>query len=409
MNKDQANELKVGVMVLVCLGLGLGVALKLSNWEQWMEPKNTLTFKVPYQAGIGGIKAGWPVTIGGVAVGSVQEITSRRVPTDKRDKAPEPILETEGTQEALEQAEPELTTPRVEDVATITAYSYFTFTVPSKYKLYEDCELKPAGQLIGGAGELVIANFGGEGRLLQDGDEVFRQDLGKGRMDAMMDKAQQMMATVQGVIAKAQEAMDRIGKITEDIKGASADVKETVSTITPKLESAMERFDKITEDIKSASADVKETVSTITPKVEKAMERVDKVTEDLKDFSGNLRETIGVIRPQLEKTMANLRETSAEVKMAMREIRWNPWRLMHNPSDRELRTQNLLTAARSFSSGASDLDAATDKLEGLLAARKGKIADDDPELIKLLEELKATVAKFNEAEETFFKRLGKGK
>ena len=40
----------------------------------------------------------------------------------------------------------------------------------SKYKLYEDCELKPAGQIIGGAGELIIANFGSEGNLLQDGD-----------------------------------------------------------------------------------------------------------------------------------------------------------------------------------------------------------------------------------------------
>ncbi len=64
MTKDQANELKVGIVVLVCLGLGLTVALKLSNWEQMTEPKNTLTFKVPYQAGIGGIKEGWPVTIG---------------------------------------------------------------------------------------------------------------------------------------------------------------------------------------------------------------------------------------------------------------------------------------------------------------------------------------------------------
>ena len=65
-----------------------------------------------------------------------------------------------------------------------------------------------------------------------------------------------------------------------------------------------------------------------------------------------------VIKPQLKKTSANIRETSAEMKMAMREIRWNPWRLLHNPSDKELRTQNILTAARSFSSGASDIDAA---------------------------------------------------
>lgn len=384
MTKDQANELKVGIVVLVCLGLGLTIALKLSNWEQLGEPKNTLTFKVPYQAGIGGIREGWPVTIGGVAIGSVQKIASRTGPIDPRDIADEP--------EAQEQAE---------DLTKTTTYSYFIFTVPSKYQLYEDCQLKPAGQMIGGAGELMITNFGSNGKLLKDGDEVFRKNLGKSAMAVVMGKAQKL-------IAKAQEAMDRIGKITEDIKDASGNVKEAVSKIKPKLESAVERIGKITEDLKDASANVKETVSTIKPKLDKTMEGVTKVSEDLKDASANVKETVSVIKPQLKKTSANLRETSAEMKMAMREIRWNPWRLLHNPSDRELRTQNLLTAARSFSSGASDLDAATDKLEGLLTARQGKIADDDPELAKILEELNATVAKFNEAEETFFKRLGKG-
>jgi len=335
--KDQANELKVGIMVLVCLGLGLVVAMRLSNWEQWLEPKNTLTFKIPYQAGIGGIKAGWPVTIGGVAVGSVQEISSRRGPIDQRDTGEEPALEAEESQTIAEQ-ETQNPGQGSEDISKVRTYSYFKFTVPSKYELYEDCELMPASQLIGGAGELMITNFGSEGKLLQDGDEVFRKSLGKTSMATMMDTAQEVMA-------EAKEAMDRIGKITEDFK----------------------------------------------------------------DVSSNARETVNLTRPQLEKIVANIRSASEEMKLGMREIRWNPWRLLHNPTGRELRTQNLLTAARAFSSGASDLDAAADKLEGLLAAREGKIASDDPELMQMIKELKATVATFTEAEETFFKRLGKGK
>ena len=337
MTKDQANELKVGIMVLVCLGLGLVVAMRLSNWEQWLEPKNTLTFKIPYQAGIGGIKAGWPVTIGGVAVGSVQEISSRRGPIDQRDTGEEPALEAEESQTIAEQ-ETQNPGQGSEDISKVRTYSYFKFTVPSKYELYEDCELTPTSQLIGGAGDLVISDFGSEGKLLQDGDEVFRKDLGKTSMAAVMDRAQQ-------VIAKAQEAMERIGKITEDFK----------------------------------------------------------------HVSGNAREMVSVIKPQLEKTMANVRAASEEMKQGMREIRWNPWRLLHNPSDRELRTQNILTATRAYSSGASDVYAATGKIEGLFDARGDDISSDDPDLIQAIEELKASMAKFKQAEDALLKRLGKGK
>ncbi len=330
MNKDQANELKVGIVVLLCLGLGLGVALRLSNWQQWLEPKNTLTFKVPYQAGMGGIKAGWPVTIGGVAVGSVREISSVRGPIDERDTAEEPALEAEESQTIAEQ-ETQSPAQGSEDITKVTTYSYFKFTVPSKYELYEDCELTPASQLIGGAGELMITNFGSKGKLLQDGDEVFRKSLGGSSIAAVMDTVQAAMANVH------------------------------------------------------------------------------KITEDFKDVSAKARTTINQAKPDLERTFANVRAASEEMKLGMREIRWNPWRLLHNPSNRELRTQNLLTSARAFSSGASDVVAAVDKLEGMLEARKGSPAGKDEELIQAVEELTATMDKFSVAAETFFKRLGKGK
>ena len=346
MTKDQANELKVGTAVLVCMGLGLWVALQLSDWDQWFEVRNTLTFKVPYQAGIGGIKTGWPVTIGGVTVGSVEEIWLKYEQRDPRDKQEETDLEADKSEANSEQkAQKPVQGPEEDNREGPTSYSYFRFTVPSKYELYEDCKLTPSSELIGGAGELIITDLGSQGKLLQDGDEVFRKDLGKTGMATVMDKAQLLMDRAQSVIAKAQNAMDTIGLITDD----------------------------------------------------------------LKHVSGDARETMSLSKPQLERIIANVRAASEEMKQGMREIRWNPWRLLHNPTDRELRTQNLLTAARAFSSGASDLDAAAGRLEGLIAGRAGKIASDDPDLIEIIEQLKATIARFSQAEKTFFKRLGKGK
>ena len=263
------------------------------------------------------------MTIGGVKVGSVEEIWLKREPIDPRDVVDDPASDQDQAP--------------VDDTGLRT-YSYFTFTVPSKYMLREDCKLKPSSQLIGGAGELIIADIGCKGEFLKDGQEVFRKTLGKSGMAAMMDQAQ-------GVMAQAQKAMTRINEITKDLKHVSAGVKETVS----------------------------------------------------------------LTKPQLEKIISNVRAASSEMKEAMREIRWNPWRLLHNPTDRELRTQNLLAAARAFSSGASDVDTAVGKLEGLLAVRDDDLIVDDPDVQQMVEELRATMVKFNAAADTFFKRLGKGK
>ena len=363
MTNEHANELKVGIVVLFCLGLGIAVAMSLSDWRSWFEPKVTLTFKVPYESGIGGIKAGWPVTIGGVAVGSVQDISLRTEPRDPLDVPEEPSPDQE------------VQPPPVLDSGQRT-YSYFTFSVPSKYMLRTDCKLTPASQPIGGAGELRITCLG-QGELLQDGQEVFRKDLDQSGIGEMMARAREMMDKVVKVIDTAQAAMEKVGKITDDLKDVSGKARETVNTAKPKLEVMVDNF-------QTASA-------------------------NFKDLSAKAKETVSLTKPQLEKIISNVRTASAEMKEGMREIRWNPWRLLHNPTDRELRTQNLLAAARAFSTGASDIDSSVGKLEGLLEAKGDEVTSEDPDVQQMLTELRATMVKFNEAADTFFKRLGKAK
>ena len=392
MTKDQANELKVGIVVLVCLGLGLGVALKLSNWQQWFEQKNTLTFKVPYEAGIGGIKPGWPVTIGGVTVGSVQEIRLQREEIDPQDVAEESQIKQEQSQENEEQKEQ---SPQQEsENSGMKTYSYFKFTVPRKYELREDCKLTPTSQLIGGAGELQISDLG-KGNLLQDGQTVFRKNLGGSSMAVIMDTM--------------QAAMINIRKITEDLKDVSGKARETVNSAKPQMETIISNIQAASTDLKDISGKARETMNSAKPQLETIISNVQTVSTDLKDISGKARETVNLSKPQLETIISNIRAASTEMKEGMREIRWNPWRLLHDPSDRELRTQNLLTAARAFSSGASDVDAAVGRLEGLLKACGDNPINDDAEIKQMVEELRATMVKFSEAADTFFERLGKGK
>ena len=382
MSKDKANELKVGIVVLICLALGFIVVLQLSNWRQWFEPKLTLTFKIPYQAELGGIKSGWPVTIGGVSVGNVQQTWVQRELRDPREKPPEtkPAVQKESedgesTGVVSEDQPPEALTVAAPEQAPqpqTNIYAYFRFTVPSKYQLRQDCELTPAAQLIGGEGELKITKIG-TGKVLQDGQEVFRDSLGGSVMASIM-------ASAQATIDDAKEMTEGLKPVVERANAAMANVEEIT-----------EKFKPLTETAHTAMANVRQ------------------ITEDFKEISSQARTTFSLSKPQLESIVANIRAASVEMKEGMREIRWNPWRLLHDPSDRELRTQNLLTAARAFSSGASDLDAAASRLQALADTGQGTVKSDDPELAEIIEQLKAAVAKFTQAEQTFFERLGKGK
>ncbi len=320
MTKDQANEIKVGIVVLICLVLALTVIMKLSNWDQWFEPTNEITIKLPYSSGLEGIQAGWPVTLGGVTIGSVQEVRLASLLKDPLHK-----LDSPDDPEQSTQTSPEPTPENLQQTAT-AVYAFFTFTIPSKYELRDDCKLIPSSQLIGGAGELVIADIGLNGNIIKNGNTVFRHELDKTGMAEMMEKAQQ------------------------------------------------------------------------------TLENLETISSDFVEVSGKAKEIIVQAKPQIEMIMANAQATSVEMKEGMREIRWNPWRLLHNPTDRELRTQNLLTSARAFSSGASDLHAAAGRLEGLLDAY-----GDNAELTALIKELQASIEKFNQAERKFYKRLGTGK
>ena len=440
MTKEHANELKVGIVVIICLVLGIGTALKLSNWQSWFETKNTLTFKVPYRAGIGGIKAGWPVTIGGVSVGSVEEVWLNTEPVDPRDvpeepptqeppavteqleqveqaepaeqvkqaepaeqvKQAEPAEQVEQAEpaEQVEQAEPAEEVKQAEAISSPTpdhglkTYSYFRFTLPTKYGLREDCCLKPASQPIGGAGEVMITDLG-TGKMLGDGQIIFRKKLGGTNIDTVMETV--------------QEAVENVRKITEDFKDVSAKARVTVNETKPKLETIVGNIQTASDNFKDLSAKAKETVELSKPKLEVTVDNIQTASGNFKDLSAKAKETIILTKPQLEKIVANIRAASAEMKEGIREIRWNPWRLLHDPTDRELRTQNLLAAARAFSTGASDIDASVSRLEGLLEAKGDQVTSDDPEVQQMLEQLRATMVKFNEAADAFFKRLGTGK
>jgi len=106
--------------------------------------------------------------------------------------------------------------------------------------------------------------------------------------------------------------------------------------------------------------------------------------------------------PEIRRTLANARLASDQLRLAMIEIRRNPWKLLGQPDKKEVKEELFYDAARAYATVASDLQDAGASLESALA--KPGVADD--ELIReLSDELKSALVRYKEAEVRLLERM----
>jgi ABC-type transporter Mla subunit MlaD len=134
--------------------------------------------------------------------------------------------------------------------------------------------------------------------------------------------------------------------------------------------------------------------------------RILKIAGDFSTVSEQAKQIVATNRDNIDEAMDNLAAVSINLKAASEEIRRNPWRLLYNPDRKELRSQNLYAAVRSFSDGAAQLDQAIAKLHALK-----EVQSDTPEYAKarqdILKSLTETFDKFHKAEDGLWKELQK--
>jgi len=96
---------------------------------------------------------------------------------------------------------------------------------------------------------------------------------------------------------------------------------------------------------------------------------------------------------------------SDQLKLASIEIRRSPWRLLYTPTEKELETDNLYDAARSFALAAGDISTTADALHAIVQRYEGDVDPNDPNLKVMLDNLHATFEKMSAAEKKFFDAL----
>ena len=380
MAKKQHNEVAVGITVIVVLALTVYIVVALADWSDIITRKQEITVQLPYEVGLKGLLPGSPVFLGGAKIGQICSIQR----------------------------------PAASDEAGGKLYVYFTMMIPAQYQLRHDCVLSPESNVLGGQAFLAIKDLGSKGEIIQDGQTVKLAVEGS-IADTMAAIKRELNADVSGsvmhrlkyeisrenadsIVASVAAAVANLREITEEIKGL---IQTNKTPFNETMVSVRNTAKNIEGDIPEISAKLKVALDKATGAIDTAQAALD----NLKELTGAAKETILVNRETIDKIIRNMNEVGVNLKLASREIRRAPWKLLYKPGKNEQQLQAMVDSAGAFATGAESLDETTLRLRALLTSSGEQIPLESKRLQAIIGELEISFDRFKKAEEKFWEEI----
>ncbi|MBI1367331.1 MAG: hypothetical protein GC162_01615 [Planctomycetes bacterium] len=423
----ERNNLKAGLFVLAGIVLAFAAIVILADFGTLFRPTQKIQTRFALSDGLKGLKTGAAVTIGGVPEGSVTHIHDE--------------LNADG----------------------VAVGKIVEFTIPADYKIFENAHLELDVPTIGSNTKLNIRSFGGPlptgkpngtGWQYEDGvdppipgglavsemvknfvKEMGIEDEQRRRIQNIIKNVDQLVAAVGSDPKPVTETITNVRDITAHLKKTVPELTDkakamftkgeealtTAKTVLddnrPKINSVMTNTDKLMSELRGTIEENRPAIKTTLANAQDISDRVRKETitkvhtlldkanafaDDIKKSTEQLKGFAVTQRPSLERTVANMRITSDQLKLAAIEVRRSPWRLLYKPTEKELETDNMYDAARSFALAAASLNETADALTALVKESNGALAPNDENLTHILDNLRATFEKYSKAEKLFW-------
>lgn len=188
--------------------------------------------------------------------------------------------------------------------------------------------------------------------------------------------------------------LSKVDDSVDDIKAAAANAAGMVETIRPDIEKTASTIRRYTD----------KDVAELLVQLRNANTKLVETVGNLRDVSADGRELMALNRQRLEDTVLHLKVMSANLSTAAKEIRRNPWRLLHRPDEKETQDETLYDTVRAFGEGAGQLRDAVARLEAL-SKSQGEITTADPALKKVLTSLQKSFERFGSVERKLWEQL----
>lgn len=413
--QGEHQNFKAGLFVLIGSAAALAVVFILADLERLFERSQAVSIRYELDDGVQGLMAGADVTLGHVPVGTVQRIEDLVDPESGRVVAQRIVAGVPRRYALRQDAVFELDVPmigtgtklNIRDVGRGEPYDPAT-TIQGRVA---------ASALVGQA----AARLGIQARQREQIQAIVSHV--ESITGALSRDIPVISAELREVVAEVRTLLDDAKKVLADLGESAGHVREVTADIGARRKVWVEKIDNIAAKIDDTATGLSRIVDENAAPIGVAIENLHAITDHmrqqtlaqvdeaidkaktalahLESSAGEIRAMVVGQRPVLERAFANAQLTTDQLKLAAIEVRRSPWRLLYEPDEKELESDNLYDAARSFALAAGTLDAAVQGL-GTYAERR---PDDADRIGAMLDQLEALFEKFEQAEQTFWSAL----
>lgn len=420
--RSSRNNIIAGVFVLVTIALAVFIIILVSNvWEKFGSKK---VYYVGFSLidGAEGLEPGAAVKVGGMRVGQVKETEFIFHPDTGDPVSIDVTIEIDSDIRLFSDADVQLQRPLLGSGSTINIS-----TVP----LYRPPELSPVGPpaLLAEGGRLV-GRIGAPGFLspadytkIQDTiDRVNRIVVGiEPRIEPIMDNAESAVADVRAItndarsrwpewsedfsatIARLEQAADRLPAIVESFEAGVQQGRDFVTTAQATLDENRPRINEAVEHIRELTRKAQG------EGYDRFMQAVETGRAGLESFASAARYADDLMMrksPELSETITAALLAAQQLKLATVEVRASPWRLLYQPSKKELENELLYNSVRAYSEAVTQLRAASEALKATAerSTEPGGSHIDQAALDALTAQLREAFANYEKTERAFLER-----
>lgn len=411
-----------GLFVVGSLILAVVMAFALASLSG-LGPTKPYTVRFSVQDGAVGLKKGSDVQLGGQLVGKVTKVELAKAQSGTGETIPAGIdVSIELVEELVlyKDAKFTLERPLLGSLTTINIWSVGDASGSAG-------RLEPGATILAGLAPpsfLVQAGIGPDvikkiPEIISDARDTMRNfrelaENNRPKVDETVENIRQVSAEIRGkagdwtaagdrIVANAEGFSQRLSPWMDKADSAVVEANEFSAGLNKALADNRPKLDKIVAD----AADITDRFKT------KTMEHVDAAViagkdalEEFRTLALNVSGLVTEQTPSIEKALANARLATDQLKLAMVEIRAQPWRLLYRPSKKETEQELLYDSARAYASAVSDLRATSESLAAVLEASR---AGANPEQARQIEELRSSLRekfdKYDQVERDLLERM----
>lgn len=420
------NNLIAGIFLLGALVAGVIISIIISGAYERFVARHHYIVRFTIAEGTPGLRIGANVTLGGQPVGWVEDLSFHSVQN----------------------------IPQNVDVH---------ISVLADLVLYPNAVIHLERPLLGTMSSLNIAWPGdpSAGPPLREGDVLvggiappaFLAQAGFGadqaqQLRSMIEQASELVARMNTFTQRLEETIDddlaRLRESLEDIAAVTGEFRERTPEWTQRIDSILTSSDQVATRLPALADraevtmdDARRVMNSIGEAVDENRVAMDRIVGNIDQAAARLNEEsvplIGEVlaqardgvaqfqdagrlfnsliieqAPGIRRILANFRLAADQFRLTSVEVRRNPWRLLYQPSARELESELFYDAARTYAQAVSDLREASESLEAVSRAEAvGRVAPTVH--VETVEEIQARLQgafiRYQEAERELLRRM----